>query len=107
MVRKEAKARRSSSKIKGKRASRPVEAPMQVCNVDLLQRALKWIVGDVTKVFVSHGHGDHALGWPMFRLWWALHALEGEALSPPQVVASDRTWQHLRALWEHSYNDIP
>ena len=46
MVRKEAKARRSSSKVKVKRVSRPVKAQPQVCNVDLLQRALRWIVGE-------------------------------------------------------------
>lgn len=46
MVRKEAKARRSSSKVKGKRPSKSIEAQAQVCNVDLLQRALRWIVGD-------------------------------------------------------------
>jgi ribonuclease Z len=62
--------------------------------------------GDVTHLFVSHGHGDHALGWPMFRLWWALEALD-RPLSPPTVVASSSTWEHLRALWAHSYADIP
>jgi ribonuclease Z len=62
--------------------------------------------GDVTHLFVSHAHGDHALGWPMFRLWWALEALE-RPVNLPLVVASDATWQHLRALWTHSYDDVP
>jgi ribonuclease Z len=62
--------------------------------------------GDVTHLFVSHGHGDHALGYPMFLLWWSLEGRERN-LPPPTVVASSATWAHLRALWEHSYNDLP
>lgn len=62
--------------------------------------------GDVSHVFVSHGHGDHALGYPMFRLWWVLQTLEEEARLPV-VVASERTWIHLRGLWAHSYEDLP
>jgi ribonuclease Z len=62
--------------------------------------------GDVTHLFVSHGHGDHALGYPMFLLWWALEG-RTRGLPPPTVLASAATWAHLRALWEHSYNDLP
>jgi ribonuclease BN (tRNA processing enzyme) len=62
--------------------------------------------GDVTHLFVSHGHGDHALGWPMFLLWWALEGRQ-PGRTPPVVVASTATWAHLRALWEHSYNELP
>ena len=64
------------------------------------------VPGDVTHVFVSHAHGDHSLGWPMYRLWWALEALEG-SVALPLVVASSATWQHLRGLWAHCYADIP
>jgi ribonuclease Z len=79
------------------------------CGPAILQQlaAVDRVPGDLTKVFVSHAHGDHALGWPMLRLWYALHTLEGQGVAPPQVVASDATWRHLRALWEHSYNDVP
>jgi ribonuclease Z len=62
--------------------------------------------GDVTHLFVSHGHGDHALGWPMFLLWWSLEGRQS-GRTPPVVVASTATWAHLRALWEHSYNELP
>ena len=62
--------------------------------------------GDITHLFVSHGHGDHALGYPMFLLWWSLEGRE-QNLPAPTVIASTRTWAHLRALWEHSYNDAP
>ena len=59
---------------------------------------------DVTHVYVSHGHGDHALGWPMLRLWWSL---ECPGRPAPTVVAGEPTWAHLRALWAHSYGEIP
>jgi ribonuclease Z len=62
--------------------------------------------GDVTHLFISHGHGDHALGWPMFRLWWMLQALE-RPVTFPFVAASTTTGEHLRGLWSHSYADIP
>jgi ribonuclease Z len=62
--------------------------------------------GDVTHLFVSHAHGDHALGYPMFLLWWTLE--RNQQPSPaPTVVASTVTWAHLDSLWEHSYNELP
>jgi ribonuclease Z len=79
------------------------------CGPAILQQlaAVGRVPADVTHLFVSHAHGDHALGWPMFRLWWGLHVLDGEGIVPPPVVASDVTWQHLRGLWSHSYGEIP
>jgi ribonuclease Z len=78
------------------------------CGPAILQQlaAVGKTPGDVTHLFVSHAHGDHALGWPMFLLWWAL---EGRArgLTPPVVIAGQTTWQHLRGLWEHTYAELP
>jgi ribonuclease Z len=61
--------------------------------------------GDVTHLFVSHGHGDHALGYPMFLLWWSLMR-RLQPLPAPTVVASTVTWSHLDALWKHSYGEL-
>jgi ribonuclease BN (tRNA processing enzyme) len=74
------------------------------CGPAILQQlaAVGRRVDEVTHVFVSHGHGDHALGWPMLMLSWKL----GKG-KPPCVIASQRTWEHLRGLWSHSYTDLP
>ncbi len=62
--------------------------------------------GDITHVFFSHSHGDHALGWPMFLLWWSIES-RARTVTPPVVLASVSTWSHLRLLWEHSYGELP
>jgi ribonuclease BN (tRNA processing enzyme) len=43
----------------------------------------------------------------MFLLWWSLMSRDREGVNLPHVIASDVTRAHLRALWEHSYNDAP
>lgn len=80
------------------------------CGPTILQQlaSVRRTPGEVTHLFVSHSHGDHALGWPMFRLWWGLHKFDGDAPATlTTVVASEATWRHLRALWEHSFGEIP
>jgi ribonuclease BN (tRNA processing enzyme) len=62
--------------------------------------------GDVTHLFVSHRHGDHALGYPMFLLWWSLEGQKA-GLAPPTVVAGATTWVSLRMLHKHAYRDAP
>ena len=62
--------------------------------------------GDITHVFISHAHGDHALGFPMFCLWWSLQK-QAPGQPAPVVVAGEATWTHLRSLWEHCYGEIP
>ena len=78
------------------------------CGPAILQQlaAVGRTPGDITHLYISHAHGDHALGFPMFRLWWSL---EGAASGQPAtvVVAGADTWKHLRGLWDHSYGEIP
>jgi ribonuclease Z len=76
------------------------------CGPAILQQlaAVGLTPGDVTDVFISHRHGDHALGYPMFLLWRRLEGRPGA--EPPTVVASAVTWPSLRALWEHSYGEL-
>jgi ribonuclease BN (tRNA processing enzyme) len=59
---------------------------------------------EITHLFVSHGHGDHALGWPMLALGWALSK---SGKPPPQLLTSAPTWNHLQGLFLHSYSDVP
>ena len=59
--------------------------------------------GEITHVFVTHRHGDHALGYPMLMLWWALKLPPGRPF--PTVIASATTFQSLDGLVEHSYGD--
>jgi ribonuclease Z len=65
--------------------------------------------GEVTHLFVSHRHGDHALGYPMFLLWWSLQLLGKPARARPRptVIAGSATWPGLRTLWEVAYPDGP
>jgi ribonuclease Z len=76
------------------------------CGPTVLQQlaAVGKTPAQITHVFVSHAHGDHALGWPMFLLTWVL---EGKHRTPPICVASTTTMRHLRSLWEHSYTELP
>jgi ribonuclease Z len=59
--------------------------------------------GEITHVFVTHRHGDHALGYPMLALWWSLKLPRDGPL--PAVLASATTWDSLDALIAHSYGD--
>lgn len=78
------------------------------CGPAILQQlaAVGKTPGDVTHLFISHAHGDHALGWPMFLLWWTLEGRDG-ARKPPVVLAGKTTWFNLRALWQHCYSELP
>jgi ribonuclease Z len=78
------------------------------CGPAVLQQlaAVGLTPGDVTHVFISHRHGDHALGYPMFLLWWALEGLP-RGLSPPTVIASKVTWESLTVLCDNAYRELP
>lgn len=75
------------------------------CGPSILQQldAVDVSPGEITHVFVTHRHGDHALGYPMLALWWALKLPRDGPL--PSVIASATTWISLDALISHSYGD--
>jgi ribonuclease BN (tRNA processing enzyme) len=77
------------------------------CGPAILQQlaAVGMSPGDVTHLFVSHRHGDHLLGYPMFLLWRALGTeLVGEM---PTIIASSNAAGALRPLWDLVYPDGP
>jgi ribonuclease BN (tRNA processing enzyme) len=76
------------------------------CGPAVLQQlaAASLTPGDITHLFVTHRHGDHALGYPMFLLW---RLLAGQGLPPPKVYASNITWESLEALWNRTYRELP
>ena len=75
------------------------------CGPAILQQldAVGVAPGEITHVFVTHRHGDHALGYPMLVLWWALKLPPDHRL--PTVIASHTTFNSLDGLVEHSYGD--
>lgn len=58
---------------------------------------------DLTHVFISHRHGDHALGFPMLVLAWALDLPPSQAL--PTIFTSELTWTSLEIVLKNSYGD--
>jgi ribonuclease Z len=57
----------------------------------------------VTHIFITHRHGDHTLGYPLFRLWWAIRGPDKGPL--PTTIASSVTWASLDELEKHTYGD--
>jgi ribonuclease Z len=60
--------------------------------------------GDITHIFITHRHGDHTLGYPLFLLWWLMHPPGPKPL--PTTIASDVTWESLQALTAASYGEL-
>lgn len=75
------------------------------CGPSILQQldAVSVSPGDITHVFVTHRHGDHALGYPMLALWWTLKLAPDRPL--PTIIASSVTFRSLDGLVEHSFGD--
>ena len=42
--------------------------------------------GAITHVFITHRHGDHTLGYPLFLLWWLIHQAEKGTLPTPATL---------------------
>src|SRR5438477_187286 len=49
--------------------------------------------GDVTHIYFTHRHGDHALGYPLFMLWLVTYGRPPERF--PTVFAGQATWAAL------------
>lgn len=59
---------------------------------------------EITHVFVSHRHGDHALGYPMLMLWYEINPNPGVAA--PVLIASELTFRSLDALMAAAYGPL-
>ncbi len=56
---------------------------------------------EISHVFFTHRHGDHALGFPMLMLWYHLNPTA--SIQTPVLIGSDYTLQALEALMLHAY----
>ncbi len=76
------------------------------CGPAILQQlsAVGLTPGDVTHLFVTHRHGDHTLGYPLFVLWWLTHRDSAGAFPP--TVAGEVTWASLETLLTNSFGDV-
>jgi ribonuclease Z len=59
---------------------------------------------EIFQVFITHGHGDHALGYPMLMLWYELNP--SPSVGAPLFIASDRTFEKLDVLMATAYGHI-
>ncbi len=77
------------------------------CGPAILQQldAVGLSPGDVTHVYLTHRHGDHVLGYPMFLLWWM-----SQTTVPPEsfpvTIAGHATWEALQILVATSYGEL-
>jgi ribonuclease Z len=76
------------------------------CGPAVLQQfdAVEISPGEVTHVFLTHRHGDHTLGYPIFALWWALQRPAGAPW--PTILAGQATWTTLDTLTRQVYGEL-
>jgi ribonuclease Z len=76
------------------------------CGPAILQQlaAVGLAPGDVTHLFVTHRHGDHTLGYPLFLLWWLTRRLAPDTI--PLTITGETTWGSLETLLEYSFGDV-
>jgi ribonuclease Z len=60
--------------------------------------------GDVTHVYITHRHGDHTLGYPLFLMWWLAHGRAPQTF--PLTLAGQTTWSSLEMLLEHTFGEL-
>jgi ribonuclease Z len=76
------------------------------CGPAILQQlaAVGLTPGDVTHVFLTHRHGDHTLGYPLFLLWWVSH--RGRPETFPPTMTGQITWSSLEMLLENTFGEV-
>jgi ribonuclease Z len=76
------------------------------CGPTVLQQlaAVDLTPGDVTHVFLTHRHGDHTLGYPLFLMWWLLQGGNPDAF--PLTIAGQTTGSSVQALLEHTFGEL-
>jgi ribonuclease BN (tRNA processing enzyme) len=60
--------------------------------------------GEITHVFFTHRHGDHALGYPMLMLWYELNPNPGVGV--PMLLATALTFEALDALMAATFGPM-
>lgn len=76
------------------------------CGPAILQQldAVNISPAEITHVFLTHRHGDHALGFPMLMLWYELNRNQG--VSTPIFIATEQTFDSVDMLWNLSYGRV-
>jgi ribonuclease Z len=59
---------------------------------------------EISHIFVTHRHGDHALGYPMLMLWYQLNP--SPSLQTPILIASEATFVGLDELLRAAYSSL-
>jgi ribonuclease Z len=76
------------------------------CGPAILQQldAVNISPAEITHVFLTHRHGDHALGFPMLMLWYELNRNQG--VSTPIFIATEQTFDSIDMLWSLAYGHL-
>jgi len=76
------------------------------CGPAILQQldAVGLTPAEITHVYVTHRHGDHALGFPLLMLWLAKHNRLPATF--PTILASQTTWVCLDTLLHNSFGEV-
>ena len=76
------------------------------CGPAILQQldAVSISPAEITHVFFTHRHGDHALGYPMLMLWYEIGA--GAGTQVPTLIATELTFCALDTLMAAAYGPV-
>ena len=76
------------------------------CGPAILQQldAIGVSPAEITHVFFTHRHGDHALGYPMLMLWYEINP--DASVRAPVIIASELTFTTLDAVMAAVYGRL-